>query len=155
MNSISQRCEKTGADVSEVSRAIGTDTRIGPKFLNASIGFGGSCFQKDILNLVYICESLGLKEVAAYWNQVIVMNDYQKERFAKRVVKSLFNTIAEKKITILGFAFKKNTGDTRETASVYVAKHLLKEHAKISIYDPQVPEEQIKYDFETEYDALP
>ena len=131
------------------------DKRIGNKFLNASVGFGGSCFQKDILNLVYICESLGLKEVANYWNQVIVMNNYQKERFARYVVKSLFNTIAEKRITILGFAFKKNTGDTRETASIYIAKHLLKEHAKLAIYDPQVPDEQIKYDFETEYDALP
>lgn len=155
INSISALCEKTGAAVNEVATAIGMDKRIGNKFLNASVGFGGSCFQKDILNLVYICESLGLNEVAAYWNQVIIMNNYQKERFAKYVVKSLFNTIAEKKITILGFAFKKNTGDTRETASVYVAKHLLKEHAKIAIYDPQVPETQIKYDFEKEYDALP
>merc|ERR1712228_1130308 len=148
INSISALCEKTGASVDEVATAIGMDKRIGNKFLNASVGFGGSCFQKDILNLVYICESLGLVEVAAYWNQVIVMNDYQKERFAKYVVKSLFNTIAEKRICILGFAFKKNTGDTRETASVYVAKHLLKEHAKLSIYDPQVPDEQIKYSFE-------
>merc|ERR1719445_2306255 len=155
INSISALCEVTGADVSEISRAVGMDDRIGNRFLNASVGFGGSCFQKDILNLVYICESLGLKEVAAYWDQVIVMNDYQKERFAKRVVKSLFNTIADKRIAILGFAFKKNTGDTLETASVYVAKHLLKEHAKIAIYDPQVPDEQIKYDFEKEYDALP
>jgi len=155
INSISALCEKTGAAVSEVATAIGMDKRIGNKFLNASVGFGGSCFQKDILNLVYICESLGLKEVANYWNQVIVMNNYQKERFARYVVKSLFNTIAEKRITILGFAFKKNTGDTRETASIYIAKHLLKEHAKLAIYDPQVPDEQIKYDFETEYDALP
>eukprot|EP00485_Elphidium_margaritaceum_P011235 CAMPEP_0202703762 /NCGR_PEP_ID=MMETSP1385-20130828/16567_1 /ASSEMBLY_ACC=CAM_ASM_000861 /TAXON_ID=933848 /ORGANISM="Elphidium margaritaceum" /LENGTH=502 /DNA_ID=CAMNT_0049361665 /DNA_START=42 /DNA_END=1550 /DNA_ORIENTATION=- len=154
INSISALCEKTGAAVSEVARAIGMDTRIGNRFLNASVGFGGSCFQKDILNLVYICESLGLHEVAEYWNQVVLMNDYQKERFARAVVRSLFNTIAEKKIAILGFAFKKNTGDTRETASVYVSKHLLKEHAKLAIYDPQVPDAQVKADFE-EYDALP
>jgi len=155
INSISALCEKTGAAVNEVAKAIGMDNRIGNKFLCASVGFGGSCFQKDILNLVYICESLGLHEVAAYWNQVIVMNDWQKERFARYVVKSLFNTIADKRITILGFAFKKNTGDTRETASIYVAKHLLREHAKLAIYDPQVPDEQIKHDFEVEYDALP
>jgi len=154
INSISALCEVTGAAVSEVASAIGMDQRIGDKFLCASVGFGGSCFQKDILNLVYICESLGLKEVAAYWNQVILMNDWQKERFAKRVVKSLFNTIAEKRIAILGFAFKKNTGDTRETAAVYVAKHLLREHAKLAIYDPQVPDDQIARDFE-EYEALP
>eukprot|EP01084_Bolivina_argentea_P146617 256673_1 len=155
INSISALCERTGAAVAEVATAIGMDQRIGNRFLNASVGFGGSCFQKDILNLVYICESLGLHEVAEYWNQVIVMNDYQKERFAKYVVKSLFNTIAEKRITIFGFAFKKNTGDTRETAAIYVAKHLLKEHAKLAIYDPQVPDSQVKYDFEREYDALP
>jgi len=155
INSISALCEKTGADVSEVASAIGMDSRIGSKFLNASVGFGGSCFQKDILNLVYICESFGLTEVAAYWQQVIDMNDYQKWRFAQRIVKSMFNTVSGKKITLLGFAFKKDTGDTRETASVYVAQHLLKERARITIYDPQVKPEQIRYDFETEYNALP
>lgn len=154
INAISALCEQTGADVSEVARAIGMDSRIGNKFLNASVGFGGSCFQKDILNLVYICESFGLKEVANYWEQVVNINDYQKERFARRMVKSMFNTVAEKKIAILGFAFKKDTGDTRETPSVYVAKHLLSEHAKLAIYDPQVSQEQIKNDF-IEYDALP
>jgi len=154
INSISALCEHTGADVSEVARAIGMDSRIGNRFLNASVGFGGSCFQKDILNLVYICESFGLNEVAAYWQQVIDMNDYQKLRFAQRMVRTMFNTVSGKKITILGFAFKKDTGDTRETASVYVAKHLLSERANIVIYDPQVKPDQIKRDFE-EYHALP
>merc|ERR1719235_3015783 len=130
------------------------DSRIGNRFLNASVGFGGSCFQKDILNLVYICESFGLKEVAAYWQQVIDMNDYQKLRFAQKIIRTMFNTVAGKKITLFGFAFKKDTGDTRETASVYVAKHLLTERAKIHIYDPQVTEEQIRRDF-IEYDAIP
>lgn len=130
------------------------DSRIGNKFLRASVGFGGSCFQKDILNLVYICECLGLTEVAAYWQQVIDMNDYQKRRFAEKVVQSLFNTVAEKRIAMLGFAFKKNTADTRETASIYVAKYLLKEHAKIAIFDPQVPESTMRRDF-VEYDAMP
>eukprot|EP00494_Astrolonche_serrata_P033926 UN34195 len=137
INSISALCEHTGADVQEVGKAIGMDSRIGSRFLNASVGFGGSCFQKDILNLVYICESFGLKEVAAYWQQVVDMNDYQKLRFAKRIVRTMFNTVAGKKITIMGFAFKKDTGDTRETASVYVCKHLLSERAKLTIYDPQ------------------
>jgi len=154
INSISALCEHTGADVAEVSRAIGMDSRIGSRFLNASVGFGGSCFQKDILNLVYICESFGLKEVAAYWQQVVDMNDYQKLRFAKRMVRTMFNTVAGKKITLLGFAFKKDTGDTRETATIYVAKHLLSERAKITLYDPQVKDEQIKRDF-VEYGALP
>jgi UDPglucose 6-dehydrogenase len=110
INSISALCEHTGADVSEVSRAIGMDSRIGGKFLNASVGFGGSCFQKDILNLVYICESMGLDEVAAYWQQVIDMNDYQKLRFAQKIIRTMFNTVSGKKITLFGFAFKKDTG---------------------------------------------
>jgi len=147
INAISALCERTGADVSEVAKAIGMDKRIGSKFLNASVGFGGSCFQKDILNLVYICESLGLKEVAAYWEQVIIMNDYQKKRFSMRVVKSLFNTVNDKIITLLGFAFKKDTGDTRETPSVYVGGYLLDERAKLNIYDPQVTKDNIKKDF--------
>lgn len=154
INSISALCEKTGADVQEVARAIGMDSRIGSRFLNASVGFGGSCFQKDILNLVYICESFGLHEVAAYWQQVVDMNDFQKRRFAQRMVRTMFNTVAGKKITILGFAFKKDTGDTRETASVFVAKHLLSERARITIYDPQVKDEQIRRDFD-EYNAIP
>lgn len=154
INSISALCEKTGADVNEVAYAIGMDKRIGPRFLQASVGFGGSCFQKDILNLVYICEALDLPEVAHYWNQVVAMNDYQKKRFARKMIKSMFNTISGKKIAMLGFAFKKDTGDTRETAAVYVAKYLLEDRAKLQIYDPQVLEEQILGDFK-EYEALP
>jgi len=154
INSISVLCEHTGADVQEVAKAIGMDSRIGNRFLNASVGFGGSCFQKDILNLVYICESFGLKEVADYWQQVVDMNDYQKLRFAQRIVRTMFNTVSGKRITLFGFAFKKDTGDTRETASVYVAKHLLSERAQITIYDPQVKDEQIRRDF-VEYNALP
>lgn len=154
INSISALCESTGADVDEVARAVGMDSRLGPKFLKASVGFGGSCFQKDILNLVYICESLGLSEVAEYWQQVVTMNDYQKRRFARKVIKSMFNTIAGKKIAVLGFAFKKDTGDTRETASVYICKYLLEERAKVAIYDPQVPLEQVQSDFD-EYHVLP
>jgi len=147
INSISELCEASGADVQEVARAIGKDQRIGKRFLNASVGFGGSCFQKDILNLVYLCESFGLTEVAEYWNQVVKINDHQKHRFASRMIKSMFNTISGKKIALLGFAFKKDTGDTRETASVFVAKHLLAERAKVSVYDPKVEKEQIIFDF--------
>lgn len=154
INAISALCEKTGADVSEVARAVGMDSRIGSRFLNASVGFGGSCFQKDILNLVYICESFGLNEVAAYWEQVVSINDYQKRRFAANMIKRMFNTVSGKKIVILGWAFKKDTGDTRETAAAYVSKHLCAEHAKLAIYDPQVTGERIKLDF-TEYSVLP
>lgn len=146
VNAMSALCEATGADVSEVSRAIGTDTRIGSKFLNSSVGFGGSCFQKDILNLVYICECNGLTEVASYWKQVIKVNDYQKSRFVNRVVSSMFNTVSGKKIAVLGFAFKKDTGDTRETPAIDVCKGLLGDKARLSIYDPQVTEEQIQRD---------
>jgi UDPglucose 6-dehydrogenase len=137
INSISALCEHTGADVSEISRAIGADSRIGNKFLNASIGFGGSCFKKDILNLVYISESLGLTEVAEYWENVIKMNDYQEKRFVKRMLSTMFNTLANKKIVLFGFAFKANTGDTRETPAYYVAKMLLEEHANVYITDPK------------------
>jgi UDPglucose 6-dehydrogenase len=144
INAISALCEATGADVDEVARAIGTDSRIGPKFLKASVGFGGSCFQKDILNLVYLCEHFGLRDVAAYWEQVVIMNDYQKRRFAERIVKTLFNTVSNKKIGIWGFAFKKDTNDTRESAAIYVCRDLLRERAKLAIYDPRVPEEQIR-----------
>ncbi|THU72287.1 hypothetical protein C4D60_Mb04t10500 [Musa balbisiana] len=146
VNAISALCEATGANVAEVAYAVGKDSRIGPKFLNASVGFGGSCFQKDILNLVYICECNGLPEVANYWKQVIKINDYQKSRFVNRVVSSMFNTVAGKKIAVLGFAFKKDTGDTRETPAVDVCKGLLGDKAKISIYDPQVTEDQIQRD---------
>ena len=146
INSISALCESTGADVDEVANAIGKDSRIGPKFLKSSVGFGGSCFQKDILNLTYLCESFGLPDVAAYWNSVVTMNDWQKHRFANRIVKELFNTIADKKIAVLGFAFKKDTNDTRESAAINVCRDLLSEHAKVSVYDPKVPADEIKTD---------
>lgn len=148
INSITALCEETDADIDEISRAIGSDPRIGPKFLKASVGYGGSCFQKDILNLVYICESFGLKEVADYWHQVVLMNDYQKRRFAHKIVKAMFNTITGKKIAIFGFAFKKDTGDTRESASAYVMKDLLDERANLSVYDPQVTREQMFTEFD-------
>jgi UDPglucose 6-dehydrogenase len=138
INSISALCELTEADVDEVAAAIGADSRIGPKFLRASVGFGGSCFQKDILNLVYICRSLGLDEVADYWQGVIDINNYQKRRFAEKIVTNLFNTVAGKKIAFLGWAFKKDTNDTRETPAMYVADYLLEETAKITVYDPKV-----------------
>lgn len=138
INSISALCEATDADVYEVKNALSYDDRIGAKFLNASVGFGGSCFQKDILNLVYICESMGLQEVADYWHQVVMMNEYQKRRFSKTMVTRMFNTVTGKKIAILGFAFKKDTGDTRETASATVCRDLLDERAIVHVYDPQV-----------------
>ncbi|GMH87793.1 hypothetical protein TrVE_jg2837 [Triparma verrucosa] len=148
INSISALCESTGADVSEISRAIGSDPRIGPKFLQSSVGFGGSCFQKDILNLVYLCESYGLSECAEYWHQVIKINEYQKSRFTKKMVERMFNTATGKKIAVLGFAFKKDTGDTRETASAFVCRDLLAERAKIHVYDPQVKREQMMLEFD-------
>ena len=148
INAISALCEATGADVDEVAGAIGTDSRIGPRFLKSSVGFGGSCFQKDILNLVYLCEHFGLPEVAKYWEQVVVMNDYQKRRFSTRIVKTMFNTVSDKKIAIWGFAFKKDTNDTRESAAIYVCRDLLEERAKLTIYDPQVSIEQIRKDLE-------
>lgn len=146
INSLSELCEKTGADIDEVAKAVGTDSRIGPKFLKSSVGFGGSCFQKDILNLVYICESLGLNEVASYWKQVIIINDHQKSRFAKNILKNLYNTVAGKKITFFGWAFKKDTNDTRESASIYIADMLIDEEALISVYDPKVSSKQIYLD---------
>lgn len=148
INAISALCEATGADVDEVASAIGTDSRIGPKFLKASVGFGGSCFQKDILNLVYLCEYFGLPEVAQYWEQVVKMNDHQKDRFVTGMVRTMFNTVSDKKIAIWGFAFKKDTNDTRESASIYVCRDLLLEKARICIYDPQVSESQIKQELE-------
>lgn len=138
INAVSAICEKTDANVGEVSKAIGLDGRIGSKFLNASVGFGGSCFQKDILNLVYISKSLGLPEVAEYWEQVIKMNDYQKKRFAANIVSTLYNTVTDKKLAILGWAFKKDTNDTRESAAIYIAKHLMNERAELFVYDPKV-----------------
>ena len=146
INAISELCEATGADVDEVAHAIGTDSRIGPKFLKASVGFGGSCFQKDILNLVYLCEHFGLAAVARYWEQVVTMNDHQKQRFTKRIVRSLYNTVANKRLAVLGFAFKKDTNDTRESPAIYVCKDLLSERAKVAIYDPQVTPERVSLD---------
>jgi UDPglucose 6-dehydrogenase len=148
INALSELCEKTGADVNEVARAIGMDSRIGSKFLKASVGFGGSCFQKDILNLVYIAKSYGLNEVADYWEQVIIMNDHQKKRFSNRIVQTLYNTVADKKITFLGWAFKKDTNDTRESAAIYVADDLINEHANIAVYDPKVSEKKILADLD-------
>ncbi|MFW0737312.1 UDP-glucose 6-dehydrogenase [Flavobacterium sp. T12S277] len=146
INAMSELCEKTGADVNEVARAIGMDSRIGPKFLKASVGFGGSCFQKDILNLVYIAKSYGLNEVADYWEQVIIMNDHQKKRFSNKIVQTLYNTVADKKITFLGWAFKKDTNDTRESAAIYVADDLINEQASIAVYDPKVSGNKIQSD---------
>jgi len=137
INAVSALCEKTDADVSEIAYAVGSDSRIGHKFINASIGFGGSCFKKDILNLVYISRSYGLLEVADYWEMVVSMNEYQKHRFVQKIVKEMFNTIAGKKIALFGFAFKANTGDTRESAAIYITKQLLEEHAIVAISDPK------------------
>jgi UDPglucose 6-dehydrogenase len=161
INAISALCEKTGADVDEVARAIGADSRIGPKFLKSSVGFGGSCFQKDILNLVYLNRFYGLNEAADYWEQVIKINDYQKHRFAANIVSTLFNTVSGKKIVFFGWAFKKDTNDTRESAAIYVADKLIEEQAVIHVYDPKVKYEQMLQDMvrlntrsETENKAL-
>jgi UDPglucose 6-dehydrogenase len=148
INAMSELCEKTGANVNEVAKAIGMDSRIGPKFLKASVGFGGSCFQKDILNLVYIAKSYGLNEVADYWEQVIIMNDHQKRRFSNKIVQTLYNTVADKKITFLGWAFKKDTNDTRESAAIYVADDLINEQAKISVFDPKVSKTKMLNDLD-------
>jgi UDPglucose 6-dehydrogenase len=146
INSISALCEATGADVDEVATAIGMDSRIGPKFLKASVGFGGSCFQKDILNLVYLCESFGLPHVAEYWRQVVHLNDWQKSRFVEKIVRTLFNTVNNKRIAVLGFAFKKDTNDTRESPAIHVCRDLLREHAHLAIYDPRVSPDAIRND---------
>ena len=146
INSISALCEETGANVDEVASAIGKDSRIGPKFLKSSVGFGGSCFQKDLLNLVYLCEHFGLPEVAQYWRSVIDMNDWQKRRFSTRIINSLFNTVNGKRIAILGFAFKKDTNDTRESPAIYVGRDLLEEEANLAIFDPKVTSDQIYLD---------
>jgi len=148
INAISELCEATGADVNEVAFAIGKDSRIGSKFLKASVGFGGSCFQKDILNLVYIARTYNLHKVADYWEQVIIMNDHQKERFSDNIIKTLYNTVNGKNIAFLGWAFKKDTNDTRESAAIYVADHLLDEEAFITVYDPKVTAEQIYKDLD-------
>ncbi|WP_299100125.1 nucleotide sugar dehydrogenase [uncultured Winogradskyella sp.] len=146
INAISELCEHTEANVNEVAKAIGMDSRIGPKFLNASIGFGGSCFQKDILNLVYIARSYNLQAVADYWEQVIILNDHQKRRFSDNLISTLYNTVSGKKIAMLGWAFKKDTNDTRESAAIYVADHLLSEQANIAVYDPKVNGEKVQVD---------
>jgi UDPglucose 6-dehydrogenase len=156
INAMSELCEKTGADVNEVAKAIGLDSRIGSKFLKSSVGFGGSCFQKDILNLVYIAKSYGLNEVADYWEQVIIMNDHQKNRFSKNIISTLYNTVSGKKIAFLGWAFKKDTNDTRESAAIYVADNLISEQANIAVFDPKVEADQIHFDLnylETRTDA--
>ncbi len=148
INSLSALCEKTGANVDELSKAIGMDHRIGSKFLKASVGFGGSCFQKDILNLVYLCKFYGLNEVADYWHQVVKINDYQKERFAQKVIDYFDGNLAGKRIGFLGWAFKANTSDTRESASIKVSEILYKHGASLSIYDPKVKYETIVNDIE-------
>ncbi len=135
INAISALCEKTGANVNEVAHAIGMDSRIGPRFLNASVGFGGSCFKKDILNLVYLCEYYGLSEVADYWEQVVKMNEYQEARFVSNMLSAMFNTVAGKRITLFGVAFKANTSDTRESPALAVCRALLEERAEIVITD--------------------
>lgn len=140
MNSVSALCERTGADIREVSHAVGMDSRIGAKFLRPGVGFGGSCFKKDILNLVYLCETYNLPEVAAYWEQVVKMNEYQERRFAEKIVRSMFNTISDKNITMFGFSFKADTGDTRESPAIYIAKMLLEERANLTVYDPKALE---------------
>ena len=146
INSISELCESTGANIQEVSKAIGMDSRIGSKFLNASVGFGGSCFQKDILNLVYISKSLGLNEVANYWHQVILMNDHQRSRFTRLIIKTLYNTVSGKIISFLGWAFKKDTNDSRESSAIYIADLLIDEHATVRVYDPKVTATQMQCD---------
>ncbi|CCW60122.1 unnamed protein product [Phytomonas sp. EM1] len=143
INSISAICEKTDANVMEISRALGSDKRIGRSFLDPSPGFGGSCFKKDILSLVYLCEKMGLSEVAEYWNQVIVMNEYQKERIYRKVVEMCFDTVNRKTLAIFGFTFKKDTGDTRESAAIHICSRLLGEGATLKIYDPKVSENAV------------
>ena len=145
INSISSICEATGADINEVSTAVGMDSRIGNKFLKSSVGFG-EVASKDILNLCYIAKSLDLHEVAEYWRQVIKINDYQKYRFAKKIISSLFSTVSDKKITLLGWAFKKDTNDSRESAAIYIADYLIDNGAKISVYDPMVSEQRMLED---------
>lgn len=146
INAISGLCEATGADVDEVAHAIGMDSRIGSKFLKSSVGFGGSCFQKDILNLVYLCDYFHLSEIAHYWREVVKMNQYQKSRFTHQIIDTLFHTVSEKRVAIFGFAFKKDTNDTRESPAIDVCKGLLAEDAHLAIYDPKVPAEQIYYE---------
>lgn len=155
INSLSALCEKTGADIDEVSKAIGMDNRIGPKFLKASVGFGGSCFQKDILNLVYLCKHYGLDEVAEYWHQVVKINDYQKERFAQKIIDAYGGDLKGKTIGILGWAFKAKTNDSRESAAIYVSNYLLNAGANLKVYDPMVTEAQIRTDLRSVGNGMP
>ena len=148
INSISALCELTGANINEVAIAIGTDKRIGNKFLNAGPGFGGSCFKKDILNLVYLCQYYGLPEVADYWEQIVKINSWQQERISSLVIKNLFGTLSNKKLAVLGFSFKANTNDTRESPSISIAKNLIKEGAELNFYDPKVNKEDILKEFQ-------
>ena len=150
INSVSAICEVTGANVKEVSKAVGFDSRIGNKFLNPGPGFGGSCFKKDILNLIYLCNYYGLSEVAKYWEQVININNWQQDRIYKTVVDKLFGTVYKKKIIILGFSFKANTNDTRESTSISISKNLINEGAHLLIHDPKVSSKQIAKDLEKE-----
>ncbi len=143
INALSAVCEATGADIDEVAFAVGLDRRIGSKMLKSSVGFGGSCFKKDVLNLVYIAETMHLPEVASYWNSVVEINEYQKDRFIKRIVACLFQTLTNKKVAILGYAYKKDTGDTRESAAISIVNHLIVENAEVTIYDPKVEESAI------------
>ena len=143
INAISALCEPTGADIREVAKAIGADSRIGEKFLNAGPGFGGSCFQKDLLNMIYLCRYYALEEAANYWEQVLFLNEWQKKRISKLIIESFFGTISSKKITILGFSFKSNTNDTRESPAITIANDLIENGANIYIHDPQVSESQI------------
>ena len=149
INSLSALCEKTGADINELSKAIGMDHRIGPKFLKASVGFGGSCFQKDILNLVYLCKYYGLNEIAEYWHQVVKINNHQKERFSQKIIDALNGQLKDKKIALLGWAFKPKTNDSRETPAAHVAGQLLEKGALIEVHDPMISLGQIKKDLES------
>jgi UDPglucose 6-dehydrogenase len=155
INSLSALCEKTGANIDELSKAIGMDHRIGPHFLKASVGFGGSCFQKDILNLVYLCKFYGLEEVAKYWHQVVKINDYQKERFAQKIIDYFGGDLTGKRIAILGWAFKANTNDSRESAAIYIAEKLHKAGAALEIYDPMVSEDSIISDVRFYWKEIP
>lgn len=155
INSLSVLCEKTGANIDELSKAIGMDHRIGPHFLKASVGFGGSCFQKDILNLVYLCKYYGLDEVAEYWHQVVKINDYQKNRFADKITDNFDGDLNGKQIAILGWAFKANTNDSRESAAIYVAEKLFDEGATLKIYDPMVTKISILNDIQFYWKEIP
>ena len=146
INSLSELCEETGADIEEVSKAIGMDSRIGSNFLKTSVGFGGSCFQKDILNLIYIARSIGLEKVASYWEQILIINAHQRDRFANKIVSLIKNKSLSKNVCILGWAFKKDTNDTRESAAIYVSDYLLRSNININVYDPKVKEAQIFFD---------